>query len=440
MNRQDRLDLARWAVAQAQKMGAEDAAVNISNSRDIEIEYRDSKLEQLKESTQNSLNINLYVKNRYSGHSTNDIRKESLTRFIEKAVAMTGYLSEDPFRKLPDPKYYEGRKSIDLKVSDPYYEKIESAERVDIARAIEEACKKQSDKIISCTGSVGDTLTESVKVHSNGFEGERVSTIFYAGASATVDDGQGGRPEDWYYGVTRNYKALPDPATLGGEAAQRALAKIGQTKMESGKYDMIVENRSARRILGTLSGAMSGRSLQQRSSFLEGKLGQKIASENLTVIDDPFLPKGLGSRLYDGEGIATKKRVIIDKGVLKQYNIDTYYGRKLDMEPTSAGSTNILLNYGSRSQDEIIQTIEKGIFVTGFLGGNSNATTGDFSYGIGGFLVEGGKIVKPVNEMNISGNMLEFMNQLAEVGNDPYPFSSWRLPCLYFKDVEFSGI
>jgi PmbA protein len=131
---------------------------------------------------------------------------------------------------------------------------------------------------------------------------------------------------------------------------------------------------------------------------------------------------------------------MIDKGVLKSYYIDTYYGKKLGMEPTSGSSTNIVLDYGTKSLEEMVKEMKKGILITSFIGGNSNSTTGDFSFGIIGRYVEDGKIIKPVHEMNISGNFTDLLNQLVEVGNDPYIYSSLRLPSLHFKDVQFSGI
>ncbi|MEE9555488.1 MAG: TldD/PmbA family protein [candidate division Zixibacteria bacterium] len=440
MNRKEKIELARWSVEFAKKSGADEAAVDLYQSRDIETEFREGKLDQLKESTQSSLSLTLYVNNRYSNHSTNDIRKESLKQFIAEAVSMTGYLSEDLFRSLPDPKYYEGRKEIDLKINDSNYEKVTSEQRVDIAREIEAIAAKQSDKIISCSAGYSDSHGESVKVHSNGFEGERESTSFSAGVEVTVEDGQSGRPADWCWATVRFFDELPSAEFLARGAAERALGKIGQSKMESGQFDMIVENRSVRRLLYSLFGPMRASSLQQKNSFLEGKLGEKIASEKLTVIDDPFIIKGLGSRTFDGEGLALKRRALIEKGVLKTYLVDTYYGKKLGMEPNSGSTGNVIMEYGDKSKDELIAAMEKGILVTSFIGGNSNSTTGDFSYGIIGKYVENGKIVKPVNEMNISGNLVDLMNQLEHVGNDPYMYSSFRLPSLYFKDVQFSGI
>lgn len=439
MNNKEKLEIAHWAVKQAKSQGANEASVNVAQSRDIEVEVRDGKVDQLKEATQNSLSIAIYANNKYSSHSTNDLRKESLGKFIDEAVAMTKYLSEDPFRSLPDPKYYNDRKDHDLKVFDSTYENVGSDQRVKISRDLETIAKSQSDKIISCTSGYSDSFSESVKVNSNGFEGETRKTSFSAGVEVTIDDGQGGRPADWNWATVRFYNNLPDLEPLAKLAAQRALNKIGQEKMESGIYDMVVENRSVRRLFYSLFGPMRASSLQQKNSFLEGKIGEKIASEKFTLIDDPFIINGLGSRLYDGEGMATKKRVKIEKGVLKEYYIDTYYGNKLGMEPNSGSSTNIQLENGSKSLDDLVKGMTRGILVNSFLGGNSNSTTGDFSFGVVGQFVENGKVIKPINEMNVSGNMNDLWNKIVEVGNDPYLYSSWQIPSLYFADVQFSG-
>lgn len=440
MTKIERMKLAEWVKDKALKEGADEVAVTISNQRRIEIGCRERKLENLKESTQNSLNLSIYAQHRYSSHSTNDLRREALEKFISEAVAATKYLSEDPFRGLPDPKYYPGTDLPDLDINDPKYQGMDSARRVEMARNIEESALDKSDKIISITSGYNDVYFETIRLHSNGFYGESSGTSFAAGASVTVKDDDGGRPEDWFWGNTRYRNDLPAAEVLGQEALRRALQKIGQKKIASGQFTMLVDNRSSGRLVSMFSGPLSGRSLQQKRSYLDGMLNQKIASEKLTVIDDPFVKKGLGSRHFDGDGLAAKRRVIIDKGVLKHYFIDDYYGRKLGMEPTTASASNILFAYGDRSQADMIKNIKKGILVTGFIGGNSNSTTGDFSLGIVGQLIENGVPVMPVNEMNISGNAKDFWNQLAEVGNDPYPYSSWKCPSMLFDDIHFSGI
>ena len=185
--------------------------------------------------------------------------------------------------------------------------------------------------------------------------------------------------------------------------------------------------------------AMGGRAIQQKRSYLDGMLGKKVASGQLTVVDNPFLEKGMASRYFDSEGLAAEERVMIDKGVLKNYYIDYYYGQKLGMEPTSGSSSNLLFALGTRSLEELINDVDKGIFITGFIGGNSNSTTGDFSFGIVGILIENGKLTQPVNEMNISGNAKDFWLQLTETGNDPYPYSSYQAPSMLFSDIYFSG-
>jgi PmbA protein len=439
MDKNERIDLAEWVTKQILQNGADQATVAISNSRSVDVSYRDKKIENLQESTQNSLSIDIYANKKYSGHSTSDLRKESLTKFIKQAVAGTKYLTEDEFRQLPEPKYYPKKLDVDLQLKDEKYSKIEAQDRVKIAADIENAAKIGNDLIVSVSSEYSDSIYEDVLMQSNGFVGESSSTFFSAGAEVTVKDKDGGRPSDWYYASSRFYNDLPQSEFLGKAAANRALAKIGQKKIESGQYTMLVENRAASRLLSVFFGAMSARSIQQKSSFLDGYLGKKIASEKLTVIDDPFIVKGFGSRLFDGEGLAANKRVLIDKGVLQQYFVDNYYGRKAGMEPNSGSRSNILLENGSKKSDELIKNIKKGIMVNSFLGGNSNSTTGDFSFGIVGRLIENGELTIPINEMNISGNAKELWNQLSEIGADPYPYSSVQMPSLVFEGINFSG-
>ncbi|UCC45341.1 MAG: TldD/PmbA family protein [Candidatus Zixiibacteriota bacterium] len=440
MNTKDRLELAHWVVAAARAEGAAEVAVDITNSREIEIEHRDGQLDKVKESTQNSLSLDVYVEGKYSGHTTNDLRRDSLGRFVSEAVAMTKYLTEDPFRKLPDPEQYQGQQQMDLDLTDGSYDSITADQRVKVARELQLHTSSLSDKIISTTASYNDGQTESVKVLSNGFEGTRNSTTFSAGVEVTIDDGQGGRPSDYDYATTRFLSDIPSLEKLGQSAVDKAVAKIGQTKLESGMYDMVIVNRAASRPLGALRGPMTGRSLQQKRSYLDGKLGQRIASEKLTVIDDPFVKRGLGSRTFDPEGMATRRRVMIDKGILKEYYINCYYARKLGVEPTGGSTTNTVFEYGDKSVDDLVRLMNRGILVTGMIGGNSNSTTGDYSWGIRGALIEDGRPVKPVYEMNISGNLEGLWGNLVEVGNDPFEYSSLRRPSFYFKDVQFSGL
>ena len=248
MSTNERIDIARWAMKETINAGANEVASTVSNRRSVEIEFRESKLEKLSESTQNSLTLDIYSDHRYSNHTTNDLRKESLKKFIAEAVAATKYLSRDEYRSLPDNKFYPDNTDSDLKIMDQSYRDLETARRVQMAREIESAAMEVSDQIISTTAGSGDIYYQTAKVHSNGFAGENQGTIFYAGAEVTVRDGDSGRPEDWYYASTRYQKDLPAADFLGSEAAKRALKKVGQKKIGSGKYTMIVENRSGSRL------------------------------------------------------------------------------------------------------------------------------------------------------------------------------------------------
>jgi len=313
--------------------------------------------------------------------------------------------------------------------------------RCETARALEDAARSVEDaqRILSVTSGFSDTRSETVRVHSNGFEGEKDETSFTTWAEVSVKDPDGRRPEDYAYAAVRFVAALPTAEAVGREP-RRALSRLGSQKAASAKYAMVLDPRAGGRLVGAFGSAPSGAALQQKRPFLEGKAGSTIGSPAFDVTDDPLVTRGLASRLFDGEGLAARRQPIVEKGVLKSYYVDTYYGKKLKMPPTTGGRSNLQWTLGPKSRDELLSDVGDAILVTGFLGGNSNSTTGDFSIGVQGFLVRDGKIAKPVNEMNISGNHLEFWKTLVAVGNDPYPYSSAYTPTLVFEGVEFAGV
>ena len=440
MNR-EMYDLAGWAIKTARAAGADDCRVSISSERFVEIGYRQRKPETIKEARQKGLSISIYANGRYSNQSTSDLRREALKDFLSRAVATTRLLAEDPYRTLPDPRYYEGRPDVDLGIRDASYEALTAEGRHAMVKAIEDAClAKGGAKAISVTASQHDSHAESVVLTSNGFEGYRESTVFWAGAEMTVQGEGDRRPNGYHFVASVRKDGIGSPEEVGTVAAERTLDLLGARKIDTETLPVIIENRNVSRILRGLLSAMYGRSIQQKQSFLADKKGQKIASGHLTLIDDPLIVGGLGSRLYDGDGFAAKKRVMIESGVLKDFFVDWYYSRKLEWEPTTEGPSNLVIPPGKRSVKEIMRDLGRGILVTGFIGGNSNSTTGDTSVGIIGRLFESGKPTQAVAEMNIAGNHLEFWHKLAEVANDPWPYSSMRTPSLVFTDVVVSGV
>lgn len=437
----DLLGVARQTVALARRHGAQQAAGGAYRVRSVEVQWRDGQLEKVTEATTRGLGLELYVDGRYSAVSTSDLRPEAVERFVEDAVALTRTLAPDPFRALPDPELYQGRAEVNLDLEDPHYGELDAARRVELARRLEEAARAApgAEAILSVTTGFGDTLGESARVHSNGFEGARRVTDYGLSAQVSVMDPDGRRPEDWDAAGGRHFRALPDPERVGRAAAERAVARIGARKGESGTFTLLVENRSAARLLGMLLGPMSGAALQQRRSFLDGKRGEQVGSALLDLADDPLVPRGLGSRLFDSEGIAARRFPLFEAGVLRNYYVDVYYGRKLGIPPTTRGMSNLAWRLGEKGRDALLAGAGEGIFVTGFLGGNSNGTTGDFSLGAQGYRVRGGKLAEPVGEMNVSGNHLELWRRLAAVGNDPYPWSAARTPTLVFEGVQVAG-
>lgn len=443
----DMMDIAGKAVELARRFGAQEAAAGAYRVRDVQVQWRDGQLEKLVEATTRGLGVDLYVDGRYASVSTSDLRPQALERFLQDAVALTRAISPDPFRKLPEPELYpdwarSGREpDVDLELEDREYEGLTAVHRRDLAARLEVAARSVpgAEKILSATTSVSDDLAESWRVHSNGFSAHKRGTSFWLGAEVSVQDPDGRRPEDAAYAGSRFRRSLPDPEGLGREASQRCLARLGSQKPASLVTTMVVDHRSAGRLAAYVLGPLSGSALQQKRSFLDGKENQRIGSDHLEVFDDPLVPRGFGSRLFDSEGIVSKPFPVFEGGLLKHYFVDTYYGRKLGRAPTTGRMSNLRWKLGNRSQAELLADAGEGILVTSFLGGNSNATTGDFSLGVAGFRIRGGHLAEPLAELNIAGNHLELWQRLAAVGNDPYPYSSMRTPSLVFEGVQFAG-
>jgi PmbA protein len=283
-------------------------------------------------------------------------------------------------------------------------------------------------------------MDEDVLVASNGLQAYSRSTSCYAGAEVTVQDEGDRRPQGYNFVGCRMPKDMPAGKAIGIEATERTLQLLGGKKIETATMPIIIENRNVARILSGFMQGLYGSNIQQKRSFLADRKGVKVGSDLFTLIDEPHIIGALGSRLYDGDGFPTKKRTIIEAGVVKEFLVDWYYSRKLGWEPTTGSTSNIVIPPGQRSVKEIMKDLGRGVYITGFIGGNSNSTTGDASIGIFGHLFENGALTQPIAEMNIADNHLKFWNKLVEVANDPWRYSSWRMPSLVFTDIVVSGV
>jgi PmbA protein len=435
------LEVAHDAARLAQRAGAQEASAGAYRARQVEVAWRDGRLEKVAEATTRGLGLELYVDGRYAAVSTSDLRPEALARFVSDAVALARSLSPDPHRRLPDPALYRGQADLDLELEDPAWEALDATARRRTAEALEAAARQVpgAEHVLSVSTSVSDTRAESALVHTNGFEGRRRGTDFWIGAEVSVQDADGRRPEEHGASGARFLADLEPAAAVGRRAGERAVSRRGTVKGPSGLSTLVIEPRAAGRLVGFLLGPLSAAALQQQRSFMEGRKGERFGSERLTLTDDPHLRRGLGSRLFDGEGMAARRMPVFERGVLASYFVDTYYGRKLGVPPTTGRPSNLTWAPGRRGRDAIVAGLGEGLLVTGFLGGNSNGTTGDFSLGVRGFAIRGGRLAEPVGEMNVSGNHRELWTRLVEVGDDPYPYSTLRTPTLVFEGVQVAG-
>jgi PmbA protein len=439
---QELLERAWEAVREAQKRGVQGVRAGVRRVRTSAVEWRDGQLDRLRESTEQGLSLDLFVDGRYSSHATSDLRPEALSAFLDECVAMTRVLARDEHRKLPEPDRYQGRHAGDLGLLDEAGARgIGPADRRRWAAELEAATRagEGAAELVSVSTGWSDNLGESALVCSNGMEGTRRSSSFSRWASCSVRDEAGRRPDGSWYATGRRRDRLLGPQEIGQEALRRALRLRGSRPEGSGEYACVIENSVAGRLLANLLAPLYGHAIQQKRSFLADKLGAQVAAPCLSLLDDPLLPGGLASQTYDGEGMRAERRPVFDQGVLRSFFLDTYYASKLGQPATTGGPSNLVFTPGERDLEGLLGAMERGLLVTGFSGGNSNSATGDFSIGVKGLWVEGGKPVRPISEMNLAGNHLTFWTRLAELGNDPYPFSSTRSPSMRFEPVQFSG-
>ncbi len=431
--------LAQWAMDYALKNGCQAAKVSLYSGSNTSFELRDAQMDKLQQASESRMSLFLYVDGRYGTYSTNRLDKKELESFIRNGVESTRYLAEDEARVLPDAsRYYKGGKP-DLQLLDPQFSAVNPDNKVALAQAIAEEALGKDPRIISVESSYGDGDGFSYQITSNGFEGETQQSWYSLSASVAVKGEGEARPSSYWYESSLYLDKLVKEG-VGEKALERTLQKIGQKKAKSGGYTMVVDPMNSGQLLRPMLSAIFGSALQQKNSFLLDKLGQKVGSDKFTLLDEPHLIGASGARYFDSEGVATERRSVFDKGVLKTYYIDTYNAKKMDVDPTIANPSVLVMQEGDKDLGGLVAGVDHGILVTGFNGGNSNSSTGDFSYGIEGFLIEKGKLTLPLSEMNVTGNMITLWNSLAETGNDPRLNSSWRIPSLVFEGVDFSGL
>jgi PmbA protein len=432
------LERAAQAVELARKAGAEHAWATTSHGREVEYEYRDGNLERVKDATSQGLSLKIYQDGRYASYSTNDLAPDRLGPFVSEAVAMTAALQPDPYREITPAELFADRPEVDLELVDPSILELSRDRRLAWCQELDELTHNDQ-RLISGTAAVYDGNSSSASVSSNGFSGSSEATYLWLGSQLTYRDRGDRRASGYFFAGGPQSKDVPPTKTIAETAIERVRARLGAEQGPTVRTTMVVDPSIAPSLIGRLLGPARASSLQQGQSFYKALPGTKAFSEVLSITDDPLIPRGLGSRLFDGEGISARKMPVIEQGIVRNLYVDTYYGRKLGMKPTTGSSSNLVIGLGKRSLAEIVADVDDGILVTSWLGGNADSTTGEFSLGLRGHRISQGKIGGPIDEMNVTGDLQSLFETLVEVGNDPWPYSSTRAPTLVFEGVQFSG-
>ena len=393
-----------------------------------------------------SLQLQLFVDGRFGTFSSNRLEEKELQAFIRSSIDTVRMLEPDEFRSLPEPERLvkDAVTGQELGLYDPSYESLTSARRKEMALGSSFWSRKEELEngftVIAEEGEYSDSLFDSITIDSQGLFARHTETSFEIGYEATVEDAHGNHYSNFWWDAAPLLKDLKLD-TCSKTAIERASAALFPVEIDSCRTNLIVDSECAGKLVTPLLNSLGGFAVQQKNSFLADKLGKKIFPESLSIIDLPRVPGQTGCRLFDSEGVATRDLPVIENGVVKTFFINTYIGHKMVVEPTIEDATRVkLMPIGDCiTQEELLKKIGDGILVTGFNGGNSNAATGNFSYGIEGFLIRGGKKVHPVREMLITGDFISLWNSLVATARDARPCMSKLIPTLAFKDVSFSA-
>ncbi len=445
----DLLSTAAHVIERAKNSGATDADVMIREDNSFAVTVRMGEIETLKEAISRSLMLRIFVGKRSASSHTSDLTPSVVQHLVDETVEMARLTSEDESAGLPL-QAAQRNGFPDLHLLDPSWEKLMPAERIDLAIRAERAALSTDSAITNSEGASFDyTRTQVALANSLGFNGS------YEGTGAglycvPIAQSKEGMQRDHWVSAARHRSEMESPEDIGKKAATRALRRLGARKIPTSEVPVIFDPLSARSLLSHLFEAVSGSAIYRRSSFLIDQIGQSVAPQNVTILDDALMPGGLGSSPFDDEGVPTQVTPIIEDGVLRNYLHSAYTARKLRSLPTGNGSraasgvvtigpTNFYLKPGEYSPEEIIGSTQKGLYVVELIGFGVNTVTGDYSRGAVGIWIENGKFIHPVQEVTIAGNLREMLKNIEMVGNDVTFLGSIAAPTLKVGKMVISG-
>ena len=425
----DLKEVATDIVTRAMKGGATAAECVVREGDEFSTLVRLGQVETLKESGSRAIGVRVFFGQRAASTYSSDFSRAGLDRMLSSALELAKITSEDPFGGIP-PAEQLGQIAGDL---DLYHEDVYSLpgpDRIDYARRTEKAALDFDARIKNSEGGSFDAATgHKVLANSHGFVGEYSRSYCSVAAVPIAQTEDGGMQRDYWFSVARMLKKLDAPEKVGRIAAERTIRRLGARRVKTARVPVVFDPMVSTSILEHIFEGINGDSVYRGASFLAGKLGEKIAGDNLTVIDDGTIPGGFGTSPFDGEGIPTRRTVVIENGVLKSYLLNTYTAKKLGLQTTAnasrglagtpgIGPGNYFLQPGQKSAKELIANIKEGLYVTEFLGQGVNLVTGDYSRGASGLWISNGELGYPVEEITVAGNLKDLFFNISEIASD----------------------
>jgi PmbA protein len=422
-------ELATDVVARAMSGGATAAECVVREGDEFSTVVRLGQVETLKESGSRAIGVRVFFGQRAASTYSSDFSAAGIERMLKSALELAKITSEDPMAGIPEAsKLGQLAANLDLYHEDVY--SLPGTERIDYARRAEKAALDSDPRIKNSDGGSFDAATgRKVLANSHGFVGEYRRSYCSVSAVPIAQGDNGLMQRDYWYSVARSLAKLDSAEQVGKEAARRTLRRLGARKVKTAQVPVVLDPMVATSMLEHIFEGINGDSVYRGASFLAGKLGEKIAGSNVTIVDDGTIPGGFGTTPFDGEGIPTRRTVVIENGILKSYLLNTYTAKKLGLETTAnasrglagtpgIGPGNYFLAAGSKTPSQIIGEIKDGLYVTEFLGHGANLVTGDYSRGASGMWIVNGELAYPVEEITVAGNLKEMFNNISDIATE----------------------
>ena len=446
----DRLkETADAVVRRANAQGASAADVLIQEDDTFSVTVRMGEVETLKEATSRGLRLRVLIGKRTATSQTSDLSPAVVERLVDETIEMARITSEDESGGLPEPNVFlSSFPNLDL--ADSSWGALTPAERIDVARRCEAAAFAAEPAVVNSEGGVFDySRSRTVLANTYGFLGD------YDGTSASIAavpiaQSNGAMQRDYWAAAARHQRKLQSPEEVGRTAANRVVRRLGARKVKTCEVPVVFDPLTARSLVGHIFSAVAGDAVYRKSSFLVDHIGQVVAAPEVTIVDDARMEGGLGSAPFDDEGVPTQTTPIVEGGVLRNYLHSAYTARKLRGRPTGNGSrsgsgsvmvgpTNFYLKPGTAAPEDIIASVQSGLYVVELIGFGVNQVNGDYSRGAVGIWIENGKLTYPVQEITIAGNLRQMLKDIELIGNDVTFLGSVAAPTLKIRKMVISG-